>query len=173
MGVPQNSEIPPAGSRCPAGSDIGIVLPIAEVRAAARRPEVIAAMRRFYLEADERIAANSPVCWNRGECCQFGRYGHRLYVTALEAAYYLACGDAAPTAAEDACPHAIDGRCHARDRRPLGCRIFYCDPGAQHWQGPLTEQLLNRLRAMHEELQVPYFYADWMAVLRAIGDGGA
>ena len=71
-------------------------------------------------------------------------------------------------ATDDICPHAHEGRCHVRDRRPLGCRIFYCDPKAQAWQGPLTEDLLARLRKLHVELDVPYFYADWMLVMRAL-----
>jgi hypothetical protein len=168
-------------------------IPVDELRHAAHRPEVVAAMRDFYLEVDRRIQAHTPVCWNKGECCQFGRYGHRLYVTALEVVYYLATSEldlfpyppdpgskvhggghdlAAPrplTLAEDACPHAYQGKCHARQRRPLGCRVFYCDPAAQHWQGPITEELLGRLRQLHNELDIPYLYTDWMTALRALG----
>lgn len=179
-------------------------LPVDELLKASRRPEVVEAMRVFYAEAAHRIAAEGPTCWNRGACCRFGEYGHRLYVTALEVAYYLARSqdvaaggagrsetgalrnagddtfiDASPPArwklavlvpevVEDACPHAHGGQCHAREHRPLGCRIFYCDPAAQHWQGPLTEECLQELRVLHEELGVPYFYADWLAVLRAL-----
>ena len=141
---------------------------LAALREAARRPEVVAALREFFEETHRLIAAHAPTCWNRGECCRFGRYGHRLYVTALEVVYYLAGQYALPAIDEDACPHARDGRCQAREYRPLGCRIFYCDPAAQDWQGPLTEERLTLLREMHESLGVPYFYADWMAVLRAL-----
>jgi hypothetical protein len=155
-------------------------LPIPELLAAAERPEVLAAMDAFYAEADRRIAAQNPTCWNRGLCCRFGEYGHRLYVTALEVVYYLARTpgpathglanhlDLATLGDADVCPHARGGICHARDRRPLGCRIFYCDPAAQDWQGPLTEELLAGLRDLHPRLGVPYFYADWMGVLRAL-----
>ena len=79
-----------------------------------------------------------------------------------------ALGDPPELITADACPHARDGRCHARDRRPIGCRIFYCDPDAQEWQGPLTEAVLAQLRDLHERFEVPYFYADWMAALKAI-----
>lgn len=150
-------------------------IPVAEIRRAAGRPEVVAAMDAFYADADRRIAAQAPVCWNKGECCRFGEFGHRLYVTALEAAYYLAKGEGGETlgVTEDVCPQARDGKCGARARRPLGCRVFYCDPAARHWQGPLTEEMLARLRRMHEELDVPYFYADWLGVLRALDPGFA
>ncbi len=157
-------------------------IPVVELRAAASRPEVVAVMRDLYARADEHIAAQLPTCWNKGECCRFGAYGHRLYVTALEAVYYIAmeaadsdsmaCGSSSALPVvkdkDDVCPHAREGKCHARQRRPLGCRVFYCDPAAQHWQGPLTESFLGELRRLHDELGVPYFYADWMAVLTAL-----
>lgn len=150
-------------------------IPVESLRAAARRSEVIAAMRDFYEYVDRRIEELGPVCWNKGECCRFGQFGHRLYVTALEVAYYLARSGAAgdgegdnPAVTGDFCPHAIAGRCDVRGHRPLGCRIFYCDPAARHWQGPLTEELLGQLRRLHEELKITYLYADWMTVLRAL-----
>ena len=143
-------------------------IPVAALLAAAQRPEVVAAMRAFFTEADREIAARPATCWNKGECCRFGQFGHRLYVTALEVCYYLAGGDRPGPVTDDTCPHAVGGKCHARDHRPLGCRIFYCDPAAQAWQGPLTEARLARLRELHRELDVPYLYADWLTVLRAI-----
>lgn len=160
-------------------------IPVHELLIAARRKEVLTAMSGFMAEADRLIAAQPATCWNRGKCCRFGQYGHRLFVTALEVVHYLATPEESnaasqvnalpgiqlpviPAGREDACPHAFEGRCHARRRRPLGCRIFFCDPSARHWQGPLTETLLARLKVMHRELNVPYFYTDWMHVLRAL-----
>ena len=145
-------------------------IPVQSLLAAARRPDVIAAMDEFYADLGRRIAARTPVCTNKGECCRFAEFGHRLYVTALEVVYYLSkCdGRAAPEGTQEVCPHAHEGKCHARDRRPLGCRVFYCDPAAQHWQGPMTEEMLGQLRQMHHTLGVPYFYADWLTVLRAL-----
>ncbi len=145
-------------------------IPVAELWRTADRPEVIAAMRAFHAETDARVAAHQAVCRNRGDCCRFGRFDHRLFVTALEVAYYLASGPLAEAPEEDTCPHARDGLCHARDRRFTGCRVFFCDPNAQHWQGPLTEERLARLRQLHEEVGVEYFYADWITVLRALND---
>ena len=145
---------------------------IKAIVAASRRPDVVDAMRRFYEKADREIASKPATCWNRGECCRFGQFGHRLYVTSLEVCYYLATGDLPPPIAEDTCPHAYEGKCHARDRRPLGCRIFFCDANAQSWQGPFTEDQLSTLREMHEQLDVPYVYADWMVILRALRDQG-
>lgn len=143
-------------------------IPVAAIREAAARPDVVTAMQRFYDQADRQIAEQTAVCWNRAECCKFGSFGHRLYVTTLEAAYYLATGDSPPDVPQDACPHAHGGKCHVRERRPLGCRVFFCDPAAQSWQGPVTEEQLARLRRLHGELGVEYIYADWIDVLFAL-----
>jgi hypothetical protein len=145
-----------------------IHIPVDQIRQAAGRPEVLEVMRFFYAETDHLIAAYLPVCRNRGLCCRFGQFGHRLYVTTLEAAYYLATGGPPPAVVADACPHAHGGTCHARDRRPLGCRVFFCDPQTQSWQGPLSEERLACLRCLQDELNVPYFYADWLQVLTAL-----
>lgn len=137
---------------------------------ASKRSEIIERMRSFYAETDRLIAEHSPTCWNRGQCCSFGTFGHRLYVTALEVAYYLSAVELLTPITDDACPHAFDGKCHMRDHRPLGCRVYFCDPDAQSWQGPLTEDRLAELRKLHEQFDIPYLYADWMVVLKALSD---
>jgi len=145
-------------------------IPVATLRQAAGRREVVAVMAEFLAEADRRIAEHHPTCRNRGHCCRFGEFGHRLYVTALEVVYYLAMAghNGGAVVIDDACPHCRGGRCTARDGRPLGCRIFYCDPAASEFQAPLTEEMLRRLRQLHHRLGVPYFYADWLNVLRTL-----
>jgi len=136
----------------------------------AAREDVIGAMREFFEAVDKDIAVRGALCTNRGACCRFGEFGHRLYVTTLEVVYFLAKHPLCLPVTGDVCPHAIDGSCHARDGRPLGCRVFYCDPNAQDWQGPLTEEMLARLRDMHIRLNVPYVYQDWLNILRRVAD---
>jgi hypothetical protein len=144
-------------------------IPVAAIEAASLREDCLDAVRELCIQVDRQIASYAPRCRNRGLCCRFGQFGHRLYVTTLEASYYLAVHGPPPGISEDACPHAYDGRCHVREARPFGCRIFHCDPEASLWQGPLTESCLARLRVLHTELAVPYVYADWMTVLDALG----
>ena len=144
------------------------LIPVEAIRAAAARPEVIRAVADVHADLDRRIAALNPLCRNSGRCCRFGTYGHRLFVTTLEAAYFLAHHPQGLAPSEDACPWAIGGACTARDARPSGCRIFFCDPQAQAWQGQLTEEVLGRLRQLHQDLRVTYFYADWLCILTAL-----
>jgi Fe-S-cluster containining protein len=148
----------------------------AVVREAAGRTDIVAAMEGFYAELDGEIAAQRSVCVNRGACCRFDEYGHRLYVTTLEAAFFVAhCpgGRVELTAADErGCPYQINGSCTARTARPMGCRVYFCDPHSREWQGPLTERMLDRLRALHRATGVPYHYAEWRSVLRRLaGDG--
>lgn len=160
-------------------------------RAAAARPAIDADLRALYADVDAAIAQRGPTCWTSGKCCKFDTFGHRLYVTALEVAWFLgqvdgpadAGADAAgavpvagggirlPQMAETAgaCPYQLAGRCSTHAVRPLGCRIFFCQAGTEDWQQDLYESFLTRLRAMHERHGVDYRYLDWIAGLEVAG----
>jgi hypothetical protein len=148
----------------------GIELPITDIRRAAADPAFCAAMGALYVELDAEIAERRAVCLNRGACCDFERYGHRLYVTAVELAYFIANAGVPLRAGGPAgdCPYRESGLCVARAGRPAGCRIFFCDPDAQTWQGPLTERILDRLRHVGSRFGVPYVYVEWRAALWAL-----
>ena len=119
--------------------------------------------------ADEAIAYYEPTCWNRGECCRFGRAGHRLYVTTPELIHFGQTHAAWPVDRRaDACPHQRDGRCTARQARPLGCRVFFCQASARWWQSAVTEQYLGQLRELGERFAVPYVYVEWITGLEAL-----
>ncbi|HUU82420.1 MAG TPA: hypothetical protein VM243_02845 [Phycisphaerae bacterium] len=143
-------------------------LPLAEMRRCASDPEFVEAVGELYAELDGEIAAHRPSCTNRGACCRFGEFGHRLFVTPVELAYFAAVteGPAARPTTADACPYQRDGLCTTRVGRPSGCRIFFCDPAARSWQPPLTEAILARLKELHDRFNLPYVYLDW---IRALG----
>src|SRR5690242_13841016 len=56
---------------------------------AVQDPAIAAEIESIYARAAEAIEARKPVCVASGRCCHFEAYGHRLYVTGLEAAYTL------------------------------------------------------------------------------------
>lgn len=140
-----------------------------------RRAAFEARMAEFYSRVDEQIARRGPVCVNRGACCKFGSYGHRLFVTEVELAYF-GMGQAgairAPDGA-DACPYQVTGLCTARTHRPLGCRIFFCDPAAQHWQSDEYERGLLELKQIGEEFGIEYRYQEWLAALGHVAGDAA
>src|SRR5215813_7644208 len=85
-----------------------------------------------YAEVDRAVAAAGPVCVASGRCCRFKEYGHTLFLSNLEADILLA--EAPPyeqPVAEDGCPFQKGTLCTAREPRPLGCRVFFCDPAYQ------------------------------------------
>ena len=47
------------------------------------------ALEDIYNEAARRTKAGGGRCRQSGRCCRFESYGHRLYVTGLEAAWFL------------------------------------------------------------------------------------
>jgi len=133
-----------------------------------------AELEAIYAEASERIAARGPACWASGRCCNFESYGHRLYVTGLEAAYCVTrWNDANPTLtvegveaaqARGGCPFQQANLCAAHTIKPLGCRVFFCDRTAKEWQNTLLEDLHARVKALHGA-PIPYEYAEWRWML--------
>src|SRR5262249_11683593 len=65
------------------------------------------------------------------------------------------------------CPwQDIHGRCTARESRPLGCRIFFCDPTYEQHAPELSEMFLGRLKQLVNDLDLPWDYAAWHVHLR-------
>jgi Fe-S-cluster containining protein len=132
--------------------------PVAEVDP----DRVRAPLRALYAELDAEVAALGPVCVASGRCCRFREYDHMLFLTAAEARLLIA--DAPPPARplDDgaSCPWQDEaGRCSARDARPLGCRVYFCDPNYEGRAEPLTERYLARVGALAESLGLPRGYA--------------
>jgi len=135
---------------------------------AANHPSIDAALRHGYADLEAELAALKPTCWLSGRCCKFESYGHKLYVTGLEIAWLVGqldergrdrLRDADPTT--DGCPFQIEKLCSVHALRPLGCRIFFCDANAQHWQNEVYETFLDRLRRLHEAFGLEYRYMEW------------
>ncbi len=165
-------------------------------RHAAGRSAVAAAVGEILARADADIAARKPVCNSSGRCCHFEEYGHRLYVTAAELAFFAEAIGAPPAQGHSkepgrppakslplplfqpngsvaaGCPFQVEGLCTARTARPLGCRIYFCDANAQSWQGEVYERYHGELRALHERLGLPYAYTEWRNALAQLLEQG-
>ena len=114
----------------------------------------------LYQEVDRAVAAAGPVCIASGRCCRFKEYGHVLFLSNLEAEVLLT--NAPPydrPVSADFCPFQKDNLCTAREPRPLGCRIYYCDPSYQETGQRISEEYLQRLKALATEQRVAWRYA--------------
>lgn len=140
---------------------------------AAGNPRMMAAVAWLYHAADAVIASHRPLCKQHGDCCRFEQYGHRLFATTLEFAYLVAGQPApVPPVTKPSCPFLQVNRCTARGLRPIACRVFFCEPTAAPWQGPLTERLLGMLRRLHVRQAVPYVYREWLGGLQDLHSAG-
>src|SRR5437660_670703 len=114
----------------------------------------------LYEEVDREVAAAGPTCVASGRCCRFKEYGHVLFLSNLEADVLLA--SALPyeqPVSADFCPFQKESLCTAREPRPLGCRVYYCDPLYQETGNRITEKYLHRLKELARTHAVEWHYA--------------
>lgn len=143
---------------------------------AVKRGEIDRAIRDLYADLDQAVAERRPVCNASGRCCKFEEFGHRLYVTGLEIAWFFQNVESVDAnegrdiplqqaASSPNCPYQIGGLCSTHAIRPLGCRAFFCEEGTEDWQQETTELFLERLKQLHAEQNLPYQYMEWRAGL--------
>jgi hypothetical protein len=119
-------------------------------------------LHALYAALDAEVARLGPVCELSGRCCRFAEYGHTLFLSAPEAAMLL---DEAPPPVRpldqgESCPwQDASGRCRARAARPLGCRVYHCDPAYQTQGEGLSETFIGRLKRLVDEHGLPWDYA--------------
>ncbi len=116
----------------------------------------------LYREFDEAVAMMGPVCQLSGRCCRFKDYGHTLFLSAPEALLLVADAPQPPGQLDngESCPwQDARGRCTARDARPLGCRVFFCDPSFETHAPELSETFLARLKQLASRHDWPWNYA--------------
>jgi Fe-S-cluster containining protein len=140
------------------------------VREASKRADVRLAISCLYEQLQDAIDLRKPRCDVSGRCCRFEEFGHRLFVTTMELAAFIAEAPGVPDGWDGrGCPFQANRLCSVHAIRPFGCRVFFCDPTAGEWQSEQYERFHTRLRRLHEELGVPYFYAEWRQALTAAG----
>lgn len=113
----------------------------------------------IYDDLSADIAAAAPVCELSGRCCRFKEYGHTLFISRPEAELLLERGLPANAAVDEAgCPFQVNGLCTARETRPLGCRVYFCDPKYAGKGEALTEKYIARLKQLHEQTGTAWEY---------------
>ena len=143
-------------------------------------------LEAVYALIADQIEARGPRCDVSGRCCHFEAHGQRLYVSGLEAAYTVArlgevrrqehgdvivAQDVAMARARGDCPFLVEEKCSVHLVRPLGCRVYFCDPTAQGGQEELSERTLKLVRGIHERHGVPYRYGEWRGMLEMLVEG--
>jgi len=121
-----------------------------------------------YAEVDAAVAAAAPRCDASGRCCRFTEYGHTLFLSQFEADLLL---ETAPhyeqPITRDGCPFQVDNLCTARNERPLGCRIYFCDEGYTETGNAITEAAIRKLKSIADEHDASWHYAPLHVFLNA------
>ena len=134
-----------------------------------------APLKALYRALDAEIDQLLPVCRLSGRCCRFQEYGHTLFLSSLEADLLLADAPQPIRPLDDgaSCPwQDAQGRCTAREARPLGCRAYFCDPAYQPFASELSESFIQRLKRLADSLELPWHYAPLHQHLRRAEAGG-
>lgn len=152
--------------------------------AMSRREDVDAAISNAHAAVASESVRGRPVCTASARCCDFGRAGHDLFVTGLEVAWTLdripaeravSPRDVDNAAARGDCPFLIGEsirRCGVHPARPVGCRVYFCDPTREAFVQDLAELGARRVREIHDAFGVPYVYAEWRGLLRCFAEAG-
>lgn len=121
--------------------------------------EMRAGLLAIYDALADEISAAAPVCELSGRCCRFKEYGHTLFISRSEAELLLEQGLPPDAVVDDAgCPFQIGGLCTARERRPLGCRVYFCDPNYAGTGEQLSERYIGQLKRLHAETDTSWEY---------------
>ena len=68
-------------------------------------------------------------------------------------------------AGQETCPYLAGGSCTAREGRPLGCRVFFCDPKYAGVGERLTEKYLRKIGELSDRLGMAWDYKPFLAHL--------
>ena len=126
----------------------------------AERAQLRQQVFRLYEEAEAEIRSHAPVCVASGKCCRFADYGHTLFLSHLEAQALLHTAPpyTRPTN-RNFCPFQVELLCTARHERPLGCRVYYCDPSYAGKGEAITEKYLAQLKSLSNTWDLGWHYA--------------
>ncbi|HOK94648.1 MAG TPA: hypothetical protein PK052_02895 [Anaerohalosphaeraceae bacterium] len=134
--------------------------------------QLIEEVAAIYRRLDEQTAPLAGGCTACGECCDFERFGHRLYVTTPELLYF---GYFARQPIQEMnggiCPYRISGKCSVYPYRFSGCRIFQCRQDSQQQQNTISEQTVRQLKTLCTHYSIPYHYVYLQAGLKMLRTG--
>jgi Fe-S-cluster containining protein len=131
------------------------------------RPEFLA-LSELFARVDREILGIGPQCELSGRCCRFKQFGHDLFITGLEHDYLIETSSAAVMSLNygENCPwQSKSGICTARNSRPLGCRVFFCDPAYADSMPEIMESAIRDLKKIHIEADLAWDYRPLQAYL--------
>ncbi len=132
--------------------------------------EAAAALEDIYRRVDKEVSGSGVECWQRGDCCNFEKVDHTLFASSLEVGYVKEKHPAPFPAGSILCPFWEEGLCVERERRPLGCRTYFCDGNYSRQLQAIYEKHHAEIRKLAERFELPYSYGPFVAALRTGND---
>ena len=123
-------------------------------------------LAEIYARLDAAVAATGVRCFLRGHCCDFTKADHRLFASSVEIAYVREAHPAPFSPGSPLCPFWRDGLCHERERRPLGCRTYFCDEVRGGDAAALYERFHAEVRDLADRHGIEYRYEPFVDALR-------
>jgi hypothetical protein len=136
--------------------------------------QLLEKVAEIYMWLEKQISSvdsKAGKCRSCGDCCDFEGFDHRLFVTPPELMYLIANlgAENIKPMSDSRCPYNIEGKCTIYEYRFSGCRIFCCN-GDADFQSGLSEEVLQKLKLICVEFQLPYRYTDLAAGLNSLAD---
>ena len=123
--------------------------------------EFIHSVLGIYESLDEETPLLDLTCSSCGDCCRFDTSGIRLYLSTGELAALSSLDPPVPEApVSGRCPYQVGNECHARNNRPLGCRIFFCENPPGYNMEQEYERWHGAIQSLHQTHCLPYAYVD-------------
>lgn len=129
--------------------------------------EAISELKALYERLEQELEEHPVRCDLRGLCCDFEKSGHVLMSTGLELDYALRASPSPGTdGPANSCPYFRSGRCGLREGRPLGCRVYFCDPSYADKMQQISERYHRRVVEIHERHGLSYRYRRFLEAIR-------
>ncbi len=128
-------------------------------------------VRQIYDSIGSQVAVDQSLkkCMACGECCDFAKFGHLLFVSTPEMIFLKEnIGQEKIKQMEtNVCPYNERGKCTIYPLRFAGCRIFFCK-GNGEFQGQLSETTIKSFKALCTEFDIPYKYKNLQQALKEL-----
>ena len=132
--------------------------------------ELTESLEDLYRRVDEEVQQSGVQCWLSGKCCDFEKMDHTLYASSLEIAFLREKYPEPYRADSVLCPFWKEGLCVERDRRPLGCRTYFCDDNYSEELQAIYEKYHAEIKALAQRYNIPYSYEPFVSALRGGND---
>ncbi len=130
--------------------------------------EALSDLERLYARLEAELRALDLRCRACGGCCRFDEAEHVLFASDLERAFCLARSSDVAAAAPLRCPWQKGSACTAREGRPLGCRLHFCEttPETAAALEDLSIRMHEALRRIHATHGLGWRYRPFLTSLR-------